>query len=253
MSQEFYAVDLPGKSLYDKEFSVSIRKITPIEQKYILSLSQKEQKSNRDYINFIKKLTVIDNPEVQFEDLFWFDVQYILYRIRFTTYAKHPIKLSLTCDNTIQDEDGNTVMCGNLIKHELNADELKIYTPEDITDFERTINLENLGEIKIRNKIIRDDITIEEFMRKHKIDQKDFQYRLLLVDLCSISGEKTLEEMYNLAEEGTITAEDIFAIEEWIQKHVWGVEEKLSYVCSKCGKEETRDYSLSLEDFFSAI
>ena len=53
MSQEFYAVDLPGKSLYDKEFSVSIRKITPIEQKYILSLSQKEQKSSRDYINFI--------------------------------------------------------------------------------------------------------------------------------------------------------------------------------------------------------
>ena len=43
MAQEYYPIDLPGKMLYDKEFSVSIRKITPIEQKFIISLSQKYQ------------------------------------------------------------------------------------------------------------------------------------------------------------------------------------------------------------------
>ena len=97
MPQEYYAIDLPGKILYDKEFSISVRRITPIEQKFILSLSQKEQKTNRDYINFVKKLISIDNPEVTFEDLYWFDIQYILYRIRFTTYEKYPIKLIFKC------------------------------------------------------------------------------------------------------------------------------------------------------------
>ena len=93
MAFEYYAVDLPGKILYPKEFSAKIRRITPIEQKYILSLSQKQQKSNRDYIDFLKKLVAFDNPEMTFEELYWFDIQYILYKIRFTTYEKYPIKL----------------------------------------------------------------------------------------------------------------------------------------------------------------
>ena len=68
MAQEYYAVDIPGKMLYDKQFSVSIRKITPLEQKYILSLSTKEQRTNKDFIDFIKKLVRIDNPEVHYSD-----------------------------------------------------------------------------------------------------------------------------------------------------------------------------------------
>lgn len=47
MAQEYYAVDIPGKMLYDKQFSVSIRKITPLEQKYILSLSTKSKEQIR--------------------------------------------------------------------------------------------------------------------------------------------------------------------------------------------------------------
>ena len=94
MAHEYYAVDLPGKMLYEKEFNISNRRITPIEQKYILSLSQKQQKSNKDYVDFIKKLIQFDNPEMTFEQLYWFDVQYLLYRIRFTTYEKYPIRPS---------------------------------------------------------------------------------------------------------------------------------------------------------------
>ena len=89
MAQEYYAVDLPGKILYDKDFSVEIRKITPIEQKYIISLGQKEQRTNQDYLEFIKKLIRFNKEDVVLEVLYWFDVQYLLYRIRFTTYAKY--------------------------------------------------------------------------------------------------------------------------------------------------------------------
>lgn len=253
MVREVYAVDLPGKELYEKEFNVTIRKITPIEQKYILSLSQKEQKTSKEYIDFIKKLIEFDNPEMTFEELFWFDVQYLLYRIRFTTYSKYPIKLTMKCDGEIENEDGNKIKCSQELKHELQIDNLDIFTPDDIQDFEKTVTLESLGEIKIRNKTIGDDLVIEKFMTAKRMDKKDFQTRLLLLDLCLISGEKSLEELYSLAENGEISAEDIIAIEKWIEKHIWGVKEEITTVCPKCGKEETRGYALSLEDFFSAV
>ena len=59
---EYKATDLPGKIAYEKPFNVKIRCITPVEQKYILSLSQKEQKTAKEYMEFLKKLIQIDNP-----------------------------------------------------------------------------------------------------------------------------------------------------------------------------------------------
>lgn len=255
MAQEYYAVDIPGKSLYEKEFSVSVRKITPLEQKYILSLSSKEQKTNRDFIEFIKKLVKIDNPEVCFEDLYWFDVQYILYRIRFTTYGKYPIKIKFNCINKIPSEDNPKILekCGEEIRHELKIDELKIYTPEDIENLQNTIILDNLGETKIRQKIMGDDLIIDEIIKKYKIDPNDIQMRLLLLDLCLISKEHSVDELYQAAMNGDLTAEDIIAIEKWFTNVIWGVKEEVTIKCPKCGKEETRSYSLALEEFFSAF
>lgn len=257
MAYEYYAVDLPGKSLYDKDFSVEVRRITPIEQKFILSLSQKQQRTNKDYIDFIKKLVKINDPEVQFEDLYWFDVQYLLYKIRFTTYAKYPIKLQFKCRGTVkvEDEEGNerSVPCGEDIHSTLEMGNLTILEPSDLPNMSRELTLDNLGVTKIRNKIMRDDVTIDEFAKKHKIDVTDPQMRLLLLDLCLLSSEKSLEELYNLANDGTITAEDIVAIENWFTDNVWGVKEEITVKCPKCGKEESRAYILALEDFFSAF
>lgn len=249
MRQQTCAIDLPGKILYDKEFSVQIRKITPIEQKYILSLSQKEQKSNRDYIQFLKGLVIIDNPEVRFEDLYWFDVQYILYKIRFVTYEKYPIKLSFRCDNVLDDDE----MCNEKIIQDLKIGELDVVTPDDLPNLKKEIELENLGPTKIRCKIMQDDITIEEFMKAHKIAADDYQMRLLLLDLALISTEHPLEELYKMAADGTLTAQDIIVIEQWFKDTLWGVKQQVKVKCPKCGKESLREYVLGLEDFFSAV
>lgn len=239
MAIEYKATDLPGKRLYKKDFNVQIRCVTPIEQKYILSLSQKEQKTNKDYVDFIKKLVMIDNPEMKFEDLFWFDVQYLLYKIRYLTYAKYPIKLDFTCRE-----------CGNTITQELDIGSMKIDEPENV---QSTIVLDNLGEIEIRNKVMGDDVRIDDFMRKLKLDEKDIQTRILLLDLCLISNTKSLPELYALAERGDITASDIVTIENWFADNQWGVNEELLVRCNHCGKEASRGYVLSIEDFFSVI
>ncbi len=239
MAIEYKATDLPGKSLYEIPFNVQIRSITPLEQKYILSLSQKEQRSNKEYVDFLKKLIIIDNPAVQFESLYWFDVQYLLYKIRYLTYAKYPIKLSFKC-----------LDCDSEVTQELDIGQMQIDEPENIT---LTIPLDNLGETKIRNKVIGDDLKIEEFMKKHHLDENDFQMRILLLDLCLISSDKSLPELYALAERGDITANDIVTIENWFINNTWGVKEEIKIKCPNCGKEASRGYTLSIEDFFSVI
>lgn len=243
MAFQYKAVDLPGKILYKKHFNVSIRSVTPIEQKYIISLAQKQQKTNVDYINFIKKLVEFDNPEMTFEELYWYDVQYLLYFIRFTTYAKHPIKLTYTC----LEEDCNTEISENL-----DMGRLSIMEASDIPNLVTGILLENLGDTPIRQKTMGDDILIDDFMEKNQLDQ-DPQTRLLLVDLCLISNGRSLDEMWKLANDGTITAEDIITIEDWFGKTIWGVKEEITVKCPKCGKESSRGYILALEDFFSAV
>lgn len=249
MAHEYYAIDLPGKIAYKEQFNVSIRRITPIEQTYIISLAEKEQKSSSVYLNFIKQLIQIDNPNVKFEDLYWFDVQYILYRIRFTTYAKYPIKLTFVCNS--EDEEGN--VCDNEIKQDLEMGNLHIVTPDDLPNLSDKVILDNLGEVYIRNKKMKDDLAIEDFAKRNKIDISSSQVRLLLLDLCLISEGTTLDDLYKKAEEGIITASDIITIEKWFSDNIWGVKEEIMVKCPKCGKERSRAYVLALEDFFSAF
>ena len=249
MPHEYYAVDLPGKILYDKDFEVKIRKITPIEQKYIISLGQKQQKTNQDYIDFIRQLVVFNKEDIKLEDLFWFDVQYLLYRIRFTTYAKYQIKLSFKC--RVTKEYGTRF--NNTVTEKLDMGNLIINTPDDNPNYTTTITLTNFGESKIRNKILNDDVEIDRVIKKLKLDADDQQTRLLLLDLCLISNGRTLDEMYELAENGMITAEDIIEIENWFVNNIWGVKEEIMIKCPECGKEESREFSLALEDFFSAV
>ena len=247
MYDQYMAVDLPGQMLYEKEFSVKIRKITPIEQKYIISLSTKEQRTSKDYLDFLKKLIVISDPEVQFEDLFYFDLRYILYRIHFVTYSAHPFKLEFVCG-----KETDAGQCNQKIIKELNANELVIHTPDDLPELIDTIELENLGTLHIRNKILRDDITIENFIRTNKLDPNDLQINILLLDLCAISVDRDIKELYAAACTGELTVEDIIKIEDWINNTVWGVDETVNIKCPVCGMEESREYFLSLEDFFSA-
>lgn len=247
MAFEYYAVDLPGKILYPKQFNASIRRITPVEQKFILSLSQKQQRTSQDYINFLKKLVSFDNPDMTFEELYWFDVQYLLYKIRFTTYEKYPIKLTFKCDNN--DEN-----CDSEINVDLNIGDIVPTEASDIQNLSTGILLDNLGNTPIRQKIMSDDISIENFIKKHEeIDENDIQMRLLLLDLCLISNGRTLDEMWELASDGTISANDTIKIEEWFGKTVWGIKEEINIKCPKCGKESSRAYVLALEDFFSAF
>lgn len=240
MAIEYSAVDLPGKSLYDKDFIIKVRKITALEQKYLLTIAQKEQDLTIAYLNFIKNLIVFDNPEMTFEQLYWFDVQYLLYQIRYTTYNKFPIKLKVFCNK-----------CNTENEVELDIGALTINEPD--LNKAKTIILDNLGETPIRTKIMQDELDINTFIKLKKLDENDYGTRLLLFDLCLIANGKSLNDMFKLVEEDQITANDIITIENWFKENIWGIEEKISTTCNNCKKEVSKEYILSLEDYFSVI
>lgn len=252
---EYYAIDLPGKAIYDREFTVKIRKITPVEQKFISSLIQKEQSADKDFIAFIKQLVCFDSVDpakpMTFERLYDFDLTYLLYRIRFTTYPKYPIKAVFKCDN----HDKTDHACEHVFTKEVNMSELQIFTPDDLSGFSNTIVLENLKETTIRNKIIQDELDIDNYIKVHKLDASDTNTRLLLLDLCIIKGDRTLEEMYKLAETGEISAQDLVDIENWLVNSVWGVKEEVQELtCPKCNKEViSKGFSMPLEYFFRVV
>lgn len=240
---EQYTIDLPGKSLYDINFNIQIRKVTPLEVKYADSLFRKQQMDPDEYIEFIKKLISFDNPEMTFEKLFWFDCQYVLYQIRHRTFPNHPIRLYFKCTNKDCEKKD--------FSQELDIGALEIFEPSDIEGFTNKIKLDNLGEVSIRNKTIGDDKDIFNFAKKNNIDLTDVSNVLFLAELSAISKEYSLEELYKFAEDGTLTAEDMIKIEDWISKSIWGVKEETMTKCPFCGKEEPRSYTLTIGDYFS--
>ena len=136
----------------------------------------------------------------------------------------------------------------------LNIGDIVPSEASDIEGLTTGIHLDNLGDTHIRQKTMGDDLVIDEFLKNHKeIADDDLQMRLLLLDLCLISNGRSLDEMWSLAEDGTLTAEDMMKIEDWFGKTIWGVKEEVNVKCPKCGKESSRAYVLALEDFFSAI
>lgn len=237
---EYYPIDLPGKNLYEVNFNIKIRKVTPLEIKYVSDLFSKQHFEVKEYVAFLRKLVEFDNPEMTFEKLYWYDLQYILYNIRFKTFSKFPMKIKQVCSD-----------CGKEFTQQIDIGSLTINEPSDIEGFSRTLQLDNLGEVKVHNKLVGDDLKIENFLESHRMDKEDWNNITFIAVLCAIEGQYSLEELYKFAEDGTLTAEDMILIEDWIEKNIWGVKEEILVKCPKCGKEETKAYAVSLVDYFS--
>lgn len=247
MAIEYYTTDLPGKKLYDIPFITKIRKVNIMEIKYASSLFQKQEATVKEYMDFITKFIEFDNPEMNVSKLFWYDLQYLLYQIRYRTFKNYPIKLSFACDG--KKEDGSD--CEKEFQVPLDIGALIPIEPSDIEGFTDTIELENLGKVKIRAKLVEDDIKIEEFAKQKDLSLDDIDTLIMLSNFCAITTSLTLEEVYEYAQDGTLTIEDLMKIEDWRLKNVWGMKEEIKVKCPVCGKEEVRPFKLSLTDYFS--
>jgi hypothetical protein len=238
MNQEMYSIDLPGKLLYTIPFNVNIRKINVIEQKYILSLTQKEQLTSDEFVKALSRIITFDNPEMNINELYWNDLIYILYQIHLTSFKNFPIRLIYDCDK-----------CKERNKHSLKIEDLDISEP----NLNRTIVFENGKEILLDYKKVKDDHIIEKTMKRMNIDQTDLVQRFLILCLCSLRELGTIEEVYVMLENNEISITDINQVENFITSNMWGVKEEFKDKCTNCNEEVSKDYTVSLEDFFSTF
>ena len=236
MTPEYYKVNVPGEHLYDLEDGIQVRKITPIEQKRLVSILIRDEKDHTiEIIRFINTLIKGIDPN----ELYWPDYYYLLYQMRLVTYKMFPIEFVCECPD-----------CGEKQKVQLDVPQLEIDEVPDTYKKNTKLYLENFGEVPFRYKKVKDDIMIAEFMKAHNIAEDDIAMIQLLYDLCLLSDWKPLEELWALAETGEITMQDIVVLEDFMTKCMWGVKEELKYTCRKCGKEVASSYEMQLADFF---
>lgn len=235
MSVEYYEVHVPGEKLYDLSETIKIRKITPIEQKRLLTLIGGDDTTTKDLVQFINQLIVGIDPN----ELYWPDYYYLLYNMRVVTYNKYPLEAKFKCPQ-----------CGNIEKITINIAELENIPVSDRLLNNPTIELENFGTVPIRYKKVKDDIVIDDFISKQKLDDQDVNIRLLLADLSLLTDWKPLEELWDYANSGELTVQDTIAIEDFFADTTWGIKEEVKYTCKACKEEVSNAFSMQLETFF---
>lgn len=236
---EYYDVDLPGKLNYPQNVKVSVKKITPFEQKKFYSQmvnAQNEEEQDKVVRDFIKGLVKCEN--ITFEELYYPDYTFLLYQIREVTYKLFPLKYYFTCPD-----------CGQKQSVEIKINDLQIETLDE--KMKDTVELDNFGEVAIRFKTIQDDETVTKFLKSKGENPTDIFMRILVVELLLLSKWQPLEETWEMAKSGQITSQDITKIEEFIAKNNWGVKEEVHGKCYKCGKEVAENYSIDPASFFS--
>ena len=235
---EYYKIQVPGEKLYPAGVEIKVKKITPFEQKRFFSLisAAEDYEINKTLLNFLKGLVVCEG--IQFEDLYYCDLQFIMYQIRAVTYKLFPLKVYTTCEH-----------CGNKLSIPIEVTNLEVLSaPEDLP---KTVLLDNHGEIPIRPKKIKDDFIIDEFLKSQNIKTDDLPMRIMVMDLLTLSEWQPLPELWNLAYMGDITVEDIIRIEQFLSQAIWGPKEEVKHTCRHCNKEVVVSYQLDATDFFS--
>lgn len=238
MNQEFYEVHVPGERLYPEGTTIKVKKVTPFEQKRFFSLmsTAEEHETSKVLLDFLRGLVVCEG--VSFDDLYFFDLQYLLYQIRAVTYKLFPLKVYTNCDQ-----------CGEKLSITIEPTELEIIELPEV--IQKTVLLDNHGEIPIRPKKLKDDAVIDGFLKAQGFEVTDLAMRIMVMDLLTLSDWQPLPELWNMAQMGDITVEDTIRIEQYLSNTVWGVKEEVKQVCRHCGKEVVVSYQLDAADFFS--
>lgn len=238
MNQEFYEVHVPGERLYPEGTTIKVKKVTPFEQKRFFSLmsTAEEHETSKVLLDFLRGLVVCEG--VSFDELYFFDLQYLLYQIRAVTYKLFPLKVYTNCDQ-----------CGEKLSITIEPTELEIIELPEV--IQKTVLLDNHGEIPIRPKKLKDDTVIDGFLKAQGFEVTDLAMRIMVMDLLTLSDWQPLPELWNMAQMGDITVEDTIRIEQYLSNTVWGVKEEVKQVCRHCGKEVVVSYQLDAADFFS--
>lgn len=238
MNQEFYEVHVPGERLYPEGTTIKVKKVTPFEQKRFFSLmsTAEEHETSKVLLDFLRGLVVCEG--VSFDELYFFDLQYLLYQIRAVTYKLFPLKVYTNCDQ-----------CGEKLSITIEPTELEIIELPEV--IQKTVLLDNHGEIPIRPKKLKDDMVIDGFLKAQGFEVTDLAMRIMVMDLLTLSDWQPLPELWNMAQMGDITVEDTIRIEQYLSNTVWGVKEEVKQVCRHCGKEVVVSYQLDAADFFS--
>lgn len=232
MSSEPMLVELPGGFLY--EDNCRIQPFTYGDASVLSLLSKTNDPES--LFNIINKRLNLDVNVLTLQD-FWF----ILYWQRINSYSSFPVKLPWTC-NHCEHKNLDEMSGSSLIIEDLSRD---YYHGIEV-------NFPDSGVLKLRLKLIGDEIKLKKYMRKEKIEDTtgEIYETLLTASILEYNGG-TLKERYELVK--NMSADDQFTLKGVEDYFDYGVKDYSEFTCEECKEVVKVGYELDLTSFFPTI
>lgn len=231
MPSEPMLVELPGHHLYNE---VRLQPFTYGDAS-VLSLLDKTNDPDKLF-DIIDKRLNINVRELTIQD-FW----YTLYWQRINSYSSFPVKLPWTC-NYCEHKNLDEMSGSSLIIEDLN--------PEYFHGIE--IDFPDSGILKIRLKLIGDEIELRKYMKKEKIEDPTGEVYETLLTACMLEyNGGTLKERYDLVK--NMSADDQFTLKSVEEYFDYGVKDYSEFTCENCKEVVKVGYELDLTSFFPSV
>ena len=225
-------VELPGGFLYPEEC-----RIQPFTYGDASALSLLGRTNDPETLfKIIDKRVNLDVNSLTIQD-FW----YILYWQRINSYSTFPVKLPWTC-NHCEHKNLNEVTGSSLIINDLDN---KYYHGIEV-DFPDS------GVLKVRLKLIGDEIKLKKYMRTEKIEDPTGEIYETLLTACMLEHNGgTLKERYNTVK--GMSADDQFTLKGVEDYFEYGVKDYSEFTCENCKEVVKVGYELDLTSFFPSV
>ncbi|NNK83721.1 MAG: hypothetical protein HKO92_11410 [Flavobacteriaceae bacterium] len=234
MTTELVRVELPGDRLYIDECRIQTFTYGDASALSLLPKTQDTQKLFEVIgrrINIPVKLLTLQD--------FWF----IMYWQRINSYSHFPVKLPWTCPH-----------CKTKNTDELTGSCLEINDLDD--DYYHGIELDfpDIGPLKLRLKLVGDEIEAKRYIRENKINDIDGEIFEELLTACMLEPNGgSLSDRYNLVRQ--MSSNDQFLLKAFEAEFDYGVQSYSEFTCEneKCREVAKVSFTFDLANFFPSV
>lgn len=233
MVAESVLVELPGDKLYPEECRIQT---FTYSDAIAISLLRKTQ-DVRKLFEVLDRRMNLNVQDLTLQD-FWF----ILYWHRINSYSSFPIKLPWTCHH-----------CKTKNYDELRGSDLIIEDLDPEYHHGITLNFNSVGPVKLRLKLVKDEIESERYLRDQGLKDQDFALEETL-DACMLEPNGgNLSERISLLQE--MNSDDHFLLKAFESEFNYGVQKYSKFTCENesCKEVVKVHYEFDLTNFFPSF
>lgn len=227
-------VGLPGGDLYREECRLQTLTYGDATAINLISKSKDVQ----------KLFEVLNNrASLNVYDLTLPDFKFLLFWQRINSYSTFPMNIHWKCSQKGCEQKNND---------ELTGPKLVITDIDPDYDHGMTLDFPDSGPLRLRLKLVKDEIASKQYLIKNRIQDKDGELLEEVLTACMLElNGGTLEERILQVRE--MSADDQFLLKSFESEFDYGVQNYAEFTCEKCKEVAKIGYEFDLANFFPSI